>query len=146
MVYSEKAQSISSQQDDDSESNEVLSLSSGSGSNRTGFTGDRRSQEDEHADKEMRDKIIRREEQAVKRARIVVICAIIAAAVAVSTSIYVFAAQADYHNFELVVRVAGQQFQSRPCTPSHPFLQYEGYVKDIVSLVQWEVTVGTNPA
>jgi flagellar basal body-associated protein FliL len=62
-------------------------------------------QEEEEAqeDKEMKDRIIRKEEEAVRKARLLVITAIIVCAVAVSTAIYVFASKSDQTTFELKV-------------------------------------------
>jgi hypothetical protein len=59
--------------------------------------------EDAHEDKEMKDRIIKKEEKAVRNARLLVIIAIIACAVAVSTAIYVFASKSDQTTFELEV-------------------------------------------
>jgi hypothetical protein len=54
-------------------------------------------------DKEMKDRIIKTEEKAVRNARFFVITAIAASAVAVSTAIYVFAKKNDHDTFELEV-------------------------------------------
>jgi hypothetical protein len=59
--------------------------------------------EDAQEDKEMKDRIIKKEEKAVRNARLLVIIAIIACAVAVSTAIYVFASKSDQTTFELEV-------------------------------------------
>jgi hypothetical protein len=53
--------------------------------------------------KEMKNRIIKREEKAVRDARLLVAAAIIACAVAVSTAIYVFALNSDQTTFELEV-------------------------------------------
>jgi hypothetical protein len=53
--------------------------------------------------KEMKDRIIKKEEKAVRNARLVVIAAILACAVAVTTAIYVFASKSDQNSFELEV-------------------------------------------
>jgi hypothetical protein len=57
----------------------------------------------EQEEKEMRDLIIKQEERNVRKARLFVIAAIIAIAVAVSTAIYIFAAKSDQDTFELEV-------------------------------------------
>ena len=54
-------------------------------------------------DKEMKNRIIRKEEKAVRNARLLVIAAVIACAVAVSTAIYIFASNSDQTTFELEV-------------------------------------------
>jgi hypothetical protein len=54
-------------------------------------------------DKETKDRIIKNEEKAVRNARLLVIIAIIACAVTVSTAIYVFASKSDKTTFELEV-------------------------------------------
>jgi hypothetical protein len=54
-------------------------------------------------DNKMKNRIIRTEEKAVRKARLLVIVAIITSAVAVSTAIYVFASQSDQTTFELEV-------------------------------------------
>jgi hypothetical protein len=58
----------------------------------------------DEAEKDMRDKIIKKEEKAVKWARIMVIGASIACATAVSVAVYKFASKADFRSFELEVR------------------------------------------
>jgi hypothetical protein len=54
-------------------------------------------------DKEMKDRIIKKEEKAVRNARLLVIAAVIACAVATSTAIYIFASNSDQSTFELEV-------------------------------------------
>jgi CCR4-NOT transcriptional regulation complex NOT5 subunit len=54
-------------------------------------------------DKEIKDRIIKKEEKAVRNARLLVITAIIACAVAVTTAIYIFASKNDETTFELEV-------------------------------------------
>jgi hypothetical protein len=61
--------------------------------------GDKNAQEDQ----EMKDRIIKNEERAVRNARLLVITAIIACAVAVTTAIYIFAKKSDEDTFELEV-------------------------------------------
>jgi hypothetical protein len=58
----------------------------------------------DEAEKEMRDKIIKKEEKAVRRARMIVVGAFVACATAVSVTVYKFASRADFRNFELEVR------------------------------------------
>jgi hypothetical protein len=53
--------------------------------------------------KEMKDRIIKKEEKAVRNARLLVIAAVIACAVATSTAIYIFASNSDQSTFELEV-------------------------------------------
>jgi hypothetical protein len=59
--------------------------------------------DDAQEDKEMKDRIIKKEEKAVRNARLLVIMAILTCAVAVSTAIYVFASKSDQTTFELEV-------------------------------------------
>jgi hypothetical protein len=59
--------------------------------------------EDVQEDKEMKNRIIRKEEKAVRRARLFLIAAVIACAVAVSVAIYIFASNSDQSTFELEV-------------------------------------------
>jgi heme/copper-type cytochrome/quinol oxidase subunit 2 len=54
-------------------------------------------------DKEMKDRIIKTEEKAVRNARLLVITAILSCAVAVSTAIYFVAKKNDHDTFELEV-------------------------------------------
>jgi hypothetical protein len=75
------------------------SLSSSSERGRTRAAG-----ADAQEDKEMRDRIIKKEEKAVRNARLLVIVAIIACAVAVSTAIYIFSKKSDEDTFNLEVR------------------------------------------
>jgi hypothetical protein len=58
----------------------------------------------DEAEKSLRDKIIKKEEKAVRKARLIVIGAFIACATAVSVAVYKFASRADYRTFELAVR------------------------------------------
>lgn len=95
MVYSEHTDS---QDDDDS----VVTLSTMDRYLAGDESGDRREDESE-SEKALRDRIIKQEEAAVRRARIAVIVAILAAAIAVSVSIYLFAVQSDKTSFELEV-------------------------------------------
>jgi hypothetical protein len=99
-------------EEDDSESyNEadVASLSSTSGS---GHLPDPAPTKD--ADKEMRNKIINKEEKNVRNARVIVIIAGITCATAVGVAINIFARQNDQENFELEVRKSGRR-QNHPC-------------------------------
>jgi hypothetical protein len=74
---------------------------SGSHQNVPGSSMERRDSAQE--DKEMKDRIIKKEEKAVRNARLLVITAILACAVAVTTAIYVFASKSDQDTFELEV-------------------------------------------
>jgi p-aminobenzoyl-glutamate transporter AbgT len=67
------------------------------------MTGSPQEEEEAQEDKEMKDRIIKKEEKAVRNARLLVITAIIACAVAVTTAIYVFASKSDQTTFELEV-------------------------------------------
>jgi hypothetical protein len=58
--------------------------------------------------KEMKDRIIKKEEKAVRNARLLVVTAILACAVAVTTAIYVFASKSDQDTFELEVSESRQ--------------------------------------
>jgi hypothetical protein len=68
----------------------------------------------EDADKEVRNKMINKEEGNVRKARFVVIAAGIAFAVAVGTAINIFAGQSEQTTFEIEVRKSGWR-RSRPC-------------------------------
>ena len=56
-----------------------------------------------YGEKELRDRIIKREERAVRNARIAVFLAIVACAAAVGAAIFSFATKNDKHKFELEV-------------------------------------------
>ena len=56
-------------------------------------------------DKEVRDAIIRKEENDVRRAKTLVVFAIVTCAIIVSVSVYFFAKQNDQNTFELEVSV-----------------------------------------
>jgi hypothetical protein len=61
-----------------------------------------------NADKEMRDKMIRKEEKNVRNARFIVIVAGVACAAAVGAAVNIFARQNDQATFELEVRKSGR--------------------------------------
>jgi hypothetical protein len=67
------------------------------------------------AEKEMRDKIINTEEKNVRNARVIVIVAGIACAVAVGAAINIFAHQNDQAIFEIEVRKSSRRRLNRPC-------------------------------
>lgn len=90
--------------DDDSSVAEEMSQSS---SSQTGSDYTGKESKEEQRDRELRDQIIKREERAVRNARFVVLIAILAAAVAVSAAIYVFARKADQTSFEIEVGAGG---------------------------------------
>jgi hypothetical protein len=54
-------------------------------------------------DKETKDRIIKKEEEAVRNARLLVAAAIAACAVAVSTAVFMFASNGDQKSFALEV-------------------------------------------
>jgi hypothetical protein len=54
----------------------------------------------EAEDKATKDRIIKKEEEAVRNARLLVAAAITACAVAVSTAVYIFASGGDQNSFE----------------------------------------------
>jgi hypothetical protein len=60
----------------------------------------------------MRDKIIKEEEKAVKKARLLVVVALFLCLAAVTSAIYIFASNGDQYSFELEVR---NQKQASPC-------------------------------
>jgi hypothetical protein len=66
------------------------------------------------AEKEMRNKIINKEEKNVRNARFIVIVAGLACAAAVGAAINIFAHQNDQATFELEVRRSGRR-QIHPC-------------------------------
>jgi fructose-1,6-bisphosphatase/inositol monophosphatase family enzyme len=54
-------------------------------------------------DKQTKDRIIKKEEEAVRNARLLVAAAITACVVAVSTAVYIFASNGDQKSFDLEV-------------------------------------------
>ena len=54
-------------------------------------------------EQEQRDAIIKRENVNVRRAKKVVVCALVACAAAVSSAVYIFAKQTDERNFDVEV-------------------------------------------
>jgi hypothetical protein len=60
-------------------------------------------EDEKQEDKEMKDRIIKREEKAVRYARLLLVAAITVCAVAVSTAIFIFASNNDQTTFELEV-------------------------------------------
>jgi hypothetical protein len=56
-------------------------------------------------DKDLRNRIIKEEEKAVKKARVLVVVALCACIIAVSSAIYVFASNGDKFSFELEVSI-----------------------------------------
>jgi hypothetical protein len=82
---------------------EKLSTSD-SGSTNGGLTATETGEADPNDEyKKMRDKIIADEEKAVKKARTLIVVALCACIIAVSSAIYVFAAKGDKFSFELEV-------------------------------------------
>jgi len=67
--------------------------------------------------KEMRETVIKKEEKAVNRSRVLVGIAVTLCAVAVTVAVYFISKQSDQTSFEI---------------------EYEGIVKDVKSLVRWE--------
>ena len=94
---------MDNQDGDDGDQDRSVSSSSFTGASASKSGHDHDATEDE-AEKEMRDKIIKKEEKGVRRGRIIVVAAYIACATAVSVMIYTFASRADLRNFELEVR------------------------------------------
>jgi hypothetical protein len=92
---------------------EHLSSSDGGSTN-----GDRTATEARPNDeyKEMRDNIIGDEEKDVKKARILVVVALCACIIAVSSAIYVFASNGDQFSFELEVSDRNQKLACTVCT------------------------------
>ena len=135
--------------EDDSDSQneaDVISLSSASLE-----SGQKTSAKD--AEKDMRDKIISKEETQVIKARIIVIIGGIACTAAVAAAINIFAKQNDQAIFESEVRKSGRR-QNQPylllvsrkteetlLTQFDTVLstQYNGFVTSIVSLVLLEI-------
>jgi hypothetical protein len=88
--------------DDDGSDDDMPAISSSSVTGASeSKTGHEAKQDQE--EKEMRDKIIKSEEKAVKKGRLLVIGAFIACATAVSVAVYKFASKADFRSFELEV-------------------------------------------
>jgi hypothetical protein len=86
---------------DDADCN--LSVSSSSFTGHSSTKSAQEAKQDE-AEKELKDKIAKHEEKAVRKARIIVIGAFITCAIAVSVAVYKFASKADFRSFELEVR------------------------------------------
>jgi hypothetical protein len=104
------------------------------------------------AEKEMRYKMINKEEKNVRNARVIVIVAGVACAAAVGAAINIFAKQNDHANFELEVRKKNERPSESPmltCIAKKilltkfvivlPTTQYNGFVSSIVSLVLLEI-------
>ena len=71
-------------------------------------------------EQELRDAIIEREEINVRRAKLGVVCALLACAAAVSVAVHIFAKQNDQHNFDIEVNNIDDTWLSCACdTPSH---------------------------
>ena len=88
---------------DDGDHDRSLSDSSFTGAS-TSKSGHDHDETQDKVEKEMRDKIIKKEEKAVRRARMMVVGAFIACATAVCVTVYTFASRADFRNFDLEVR------------------------------------------
>ena len=88
--------------EDDASENVSMSSSSYAGTSMS-KSGHEEAKQDE-AEKKLRDKIIKNEEKAVRKARVIVIAAFISCATAVSVAVYKFASRADYRSFEQEVR------------------------------------------
>ena len=82
----------------------IIDIDTGSSHGRGGSSGHGDEDREDNHDKAVRDAIIRKEEKDVRRAKAVVVFAIIACAVAVSVSVYFFAKQNDQNTFEVEVR------------------------------------------
>ena len=88
---------------DDGDHDRSLSDSSFTGASPSKSDHDHDETQDK-VEKEMRNKIIKKEEKAVRRARMMVVGAFIACATAVCVTVYTFASRADFRNFDLEVR------------------------------------------
>jgi hypothetical protein len=88
---------------DDDDPDRSISSSSFTGESGSRSGHDNNAAQDD-AEKEMKDKIIKKEETAVRRARMIVIGGFIACATAVSVAVYKFASKADFQSFEQQVR------------------------------------------
>jgi hypothetical protein len=86
---------------DDADCNLSVSSSSFTGASTTKSAQEAKQEEEE---KELKDKIAKHEEKAVRKARMIVVVAFITCAVAVSVAVYKFASKADFRSFELEVR------------------------------------------
>jgi hypothetical protein len=86
----------------DADKDDIIEESSCSESRESG-PGSSPEGNDVQEDKEMKDRIIKTEERNVQIARFVIIGAVIAIAVAVSTAVYLFANKSDQDSFELEV-------------------------------------------
>jgi hypothetical protein len=91
--------------EDGNDGGPAMSISDASDTGASGSkSGHDHNETQDEAEKEMRDKIIKKEEKAVRRARMIVVGAFVACATAVSVAVYKFASRADFRNFELEVR------------------------------------------
>jgi hypothetical protein len=84
------------------DNDDIFETSSCSGSHQNA-PGSSLKRDNAQEDKEMKDRIIQKEEKAVRNARFLVITAVLVCAVAVTTAIYVFASKSDQDTFELEV-------------------------------------------
>jgi hypothetical protein len=108
-------------EEDDSESyNEAEVASLSSESEGSGHLPNAPAKE---ADKELRNKIINKEESNVRTARFIVIAAGIACAAAVGAAINIFAHQNDQNSFKLEVRKSGRR-------RNHPYLRASRKIHD----------------
>jgi hypothetical protein len=96
------------QQEDDSVSQNVAEDQSISSTCTSGTSGQAPKPTAKNAEKEMRNKIISKEEKYVRNARYIVIVAGIACAAAVGAAINIFAHQNDQNTFEVEVRKSGR--------------------------------------
>jgi hypothetical protein len=97
-----KSKNMVLDQDDAGENSSMCSSSYTEGTSAS-KSGHEEAKQDE-AEKRLRDKIIKNEEKAVRKARVIVIATFIACATAVSVAVYKFASRANYRSFELEVR------------------------------------------
>jgi len=97
--------------------NSVSSEGSSKSGGSSGINGSK-GNESSSSGKELRDKIIKKEEKAVNRARIFVVLAVLIAAVSVTVAVYFFSSQSDYNAFRI---------------------EYESFATSITTLVNWEV-------
>jgi hypothetical protein len=98
-----KTDMVLDNEEDEDGADDHLSMSDSSYTGTSASKNGHEAKQDE-TEKRMRDKIIKKEEKAVRKARILVIGAFIACATAVSVAVYKFASRADYRSFELEVR------------------------------------------
>jgi hypothetical protein len=115
LTICQSKQTMGFPQEDDSDSqNEADDISPSSASSASAVNGHSSQPSAKDAEKEMRNKIIKKEEKYVRNARVILIVVGVACAAAVGAAINIFAHQNDQATFEIEVRKSGRR-QNHPC-------------------------------